>query len=125
VISHRLYQTEFQEIYSNPYTFAILNAEYDIFPMYAYSKTLSLSAVGGGTTAPLPGIHKFKIGAVVSVEAVCFNGLKFENWQCDGTAETCNPITVTMDADHFLQANFKPDDTQRMGCCGGLSGRPW
>jgi len=124
VISHRLYQIEYEEIYSNPYTFAIMNAEYDIFPMYAYSKTLSLSAVGGGTTDPLPGIHKFTIGEAVSIEAVCFTGLKFENWQYDGTTETRNPMTVTMDADHFLQANFKADDALGMGCSGGLPGHP-
>jgi len=122
VVSHRLYEIEFEEIYSNPYTFAILNAEYHIFPMYAYSRTLNLSAIGGGITLPLPGIHKYSVDEVVNVTAVCFTGLRFENWQLDGMTDTRNPITITMDVDHFLQANFRRDNFLLIVESGGSSG---
>lgn len=68
--------------------------------------TLTLSSSVGGHTSPT-GNPTYNQGTVVSVAAIADNGYMFAGWTLDGTnAGTANPISVTMNMNHTLQASF-------------------
>ncbi len=67
--------------------------------------TLTIEAGPDGTTDPEPGIYTHDYGAEVSVRAIPDGGHNFSHWTGDATGPT-NPITITMDADKFIKANF-------------------
>ena len=69
--------------------------------------TLFISATAGGTTYPIPGTYNFTEGTVTGVVPIPNNGYRFVNWTLDGQMRTDNPINVTMDADHSLEAVFE------------------
>jgi hypothetical protein len=69
--------------------------------------TLTITAATGGTTSPAPGSYSYTEGASVTVTAIPDPGYKFANWLLDGAANTENPITITMDTDHTLEAVFE------------------
>lgn len=68
---------------------------------------LTITASGDGTTNPSLGVHSYSEGSNVDVYAYPDIGWSFSNWMLDSTPEgSVNPITVSMDADHSLQALF-------------------
>jgi len=67
--------------------------------------TLTISATTGGTTDPAPGSHQYDPGTQVSVTAIPNSGYQFSSWSGDVTGST-NPVTVTMDSDKSITANF-------------------
>lgn len=68
---------------------------------------LGISAQGGGSTDPAPGVYTFDEGENVSVLAIPLPGdYYFDHWTLDGVEYTSNPITVVMDDDHSLVAYF-------------------
>jgi len=70
--------------------------------------TLTIVAGTGGTTDPAPGSHPCDSGTQVSVTAsVTSTGYQFSGWSGAATGTT-NPVTITMDADKTLTANFTP-----------------
>jgi len=83
-------------------------------------KTLSISASSGGTTNPAPGTHAYGDGESVTVTAHAYAYHKFDGWILDGnTIIYDNPITVTMNSDHTLDAYFSVS-----GGGGGGGGEP-
>jgi hypothetical protein len=70
--------------------------------------TLSISSSSGGTTNPLPGDHLYDSGTDVEVNALPDSGYRFSQWTGDVPVghETDNPITITVDADKSITANF-------------------
>jgi hypothetical protein len=63
-----------------------------------------------GTPHALPWLGSFAWGATVTLDAVPDPGWEFDNWTGDyNWADT--PITVTMDADKSITANFSPQTT--------------
>jgi len=69
--------------------------------------TLFISATAGGTTYPTPGTYEFTEGTVTGVVPIPNNGYRFANWTLDGETRTDNPINITMNADHSLEAVFE------------------
>ena len=77
--------------------------------------TLTIAAGTGGTTNPVPGSYSHNAGTQVSVTAVPNTGYSFSGWSGSASGTT-NPITITMDSDKSVTANFtaidtSPDDT--------------
>jgi len=67
--------------------------------------TLTLAATTGGTTDPAPGAYTFEPGASVSIQAIPDPYYEFIGWSGDATGKT-NPLTVVMDRDKNILANF-------------------
>jgi len=71
-------------------------------PMYS----LTISTTSGGTTNPIPGIHNYESGTIVSVTALPNTNYLFDHWELDGVWNYSNPISVKMNSDHTLHAVF-------------------
>jgi len=72
-------------------------------------KTLTIITIGEGkgTTVPTPGSHEYADNSVVSgITALPYEGYSFVRWLLDTVEYTSNPITVVMDTDHTLYAEF-------------------
>ncbi|HDZ25943.1 MAG TPA: M6 family metalloprotease domain-containing protein [Candidatus Aminicenantes bacterium] len=67
--------------------------------------TLTIIAGSNGTTSPTAGTSTHDYGAQVQVTATPDSGYQFSSWTGDATGST-NPITITMDADKTITANF-------------------
>jgi M6 family metalloprotease-like protein/uncharacterized repeat protein (TIGR02543 family) len=67
---------------------------------------LTIAAGTGGTTTPNPDTYTYDYGTQVEVTAVPDSGYEFSGWSGAATGTT-NPITITMDADKTLTANFR------------------
>jgi len=85
---------------------------------------LTISATTGGTTDPSPGTYTHDSGIQVSVQAIPNSGYQFSGWSGDVSGMT-NPITITMDSDKSVIANFEaipplpkpPDENGKKGGC--------
>jgi len=67
--------------------------------------TLTVSAGTGGTTDPTPDTYTYFGGARVTVTAVPNSGFAFSGWGGDASGVE-NPITIVMNRDKSLTANF-------------------
>jgi len=67
---------------------------------------LTVSSSAGGTTSPAPGTYLYDYSSSVTVTAIPNLGYVFNYWLLDGSAYYQNPITVTMNSDHSLEAYF-------------------
>jgi hypothetical protein len=67
--------------------------------------TLSISAGEGGTTNPAPGPHLYDSQTEVRVEAIPESDYRFSEWSED-IRGTINPISVMMDSNKSIKANF-------------------
>jgi hypothetical protein len=72
------------------------------------AKTLTVAASTGGTTTPAPGDHYYSSGTPVDVTALPDTGYIFTHWSGDVSSghELDNPVTITMDDDKSVTANF-------------------
>jgi len=88
-----------------PLTGAGVTEEYrfDLPPTY----TLTISAVGAGSTNPAPGRYTFNEGDPVTVTAIPESGFNFLNWMYDSITYTTNPLRFTIYDDIILQAIFE------------------
>jgi uncharacterized delta-60 repeat protein len=71
-----------------------------------YSLTIFITT--GGTTDPLPGTYTYDPGTEVTITATADTdgGYEFSEWTGD-VSGTTNPITITMDSNKSVTANFK------------------
>jgi chitinase len=67
--------------------------------------TLSVSSTWGGATSPGAGTYSFMFGAQVTVTALPSSGYLFTGWS-GAASGTSNPVTITVDGDEALTANF-------------------
>jgi len=68
--------------------------------------TLDLSASSGGTTDPQPGVYIYYHASRIKIRATPEEEYLFTHWS--GDVESIeNPLTITMDADKSIKANFK------------------
>jgi uncharacterized repeat protein (TIGR02543 family) len=67
--------------------------------------TLTIAAGTGGTTDPVPGSYTHDTGTQVTVKATANSGYRFSGWSGAVTGTT-NPITITMDGNKSVTANF-------------------
>jgi hypothetical protein len=86
---------------------------------------LTIEAGEGGTTSPSPGTYKYDTGSQVQVTAVPNTNYEFVNWT-GGVSGTQNPVTITMDSDKTVKANFrlKPKLTIQAGTGGTTTPSP-
>ncbi len=71
--------------------------------------TLTMSATPGGTTNPTSGSYTYDAGTVIGAAAIADPGYRLNYWELDGVnVGASNPYSVTMDANHSLQAMFSP-----------------
>jgi hypothetical protein len=87
-----------------------MNVDHYIQPVF-YSNpppqySLSISSGGGGSTSPSPGTYWYNQGTGVQVSANAYGGYQFDHWVLDGYSYGQNPIYVTMNSNHNLQAVF-------------------
>jgi parallel beta-helix repeat protein len=69
--------------------------------------TLMISDVIGGITSLLPGTYTFPAGDTVQVMAAAGEGYRFDHWVLDNSTVLMeNPVTVSMDGNHTLEATF-------------------
>ena len=54
---------------------------------------------------PATGVGSYNVGTVVQLTATPISGYKFDDWSGDASG-TSNPVTITMDADKTVTANF-------------------
>ncbi len=73
-------------------------------PLVYYNLTVSSGA--GGYTVPATGVHEYPETSQVPVTAYANGGYDFDYWLLDGNSYAQNPITVTMNSNHTLQAFF-------------------
>jgi len=88
----------------NPVT-VIIDSDKSITANFVRQYTLTIAAGTGGATNPAPGTYTHDSGAQVSVQAIPSSGYQFSGWSGD-TSGTKNPITITMDSDKSVTANF-------------------
>ena len=64
-----------------------------------------MAAGAHGTTDPPPGTYDYCAGREAVIEAIPDEGYGFSHWSGDATG-TDNPITIIMDSDKSIEANF-------------------
>jgi beta-xylosidase len=84
---------------------------------------LSIAVNGNGTTNPAAGDHLYASGTTASVTATPESGATFTGWS-GAASGTANPVSVTMDADKSLTANFT-DSGDGGACIEGSSNTVW
>jgi uncharacterized repeat protein (TIGR02543 family) len=69
----------------------------------------SVGAAGGGSVSPNTGAGgtAYPAGTLVTITATPSEGYDFSNWSGDASS-SMNPVTVTMNSDKTVTANFKP-----------------
>jgi alpha-glucosidase len=77
----------------------------------ATTYTLTIATSGNGSTNPTAGSYSYSPGAAVAVTATPSGGAVFDGWSGAATGAT-NPVTITMDADKALTANFSGGQTE-------------
>jgi uncharacterized protein (TIGR02145 family)/uncharacterized repeat protein (TIGR02543 family) len=70
--------------------------------------TLTIAATVGGSVSPAVGEHFYEVGASVTVTAAADSGYTFDKWS-GASSSTDTAITVKMDGDKTLTANFLKD----------------
>jgi uncharacterized repeat protein (TIGR01451 family)/uncharacterized repeat protein (TIGR02543 family) len=89
---------------ANP-TAITMNGDKTVTANFMRQYTLTIAAGAGGTTSPVPGTYIYDEGISVSVQATASAGSRFGNWTGDASG-SANPITVTMNGNKTVTANF-------------------
>ena len=92
---------------NNPFTITV-DSDKTITANFIREYTLTIITGEEGTTNPLPGTHIYDVGAEVSIEAMPDENYRFLEWTGDVLSghEEDNPLTITMDSDKSITANF-------------------
>ena len=69
--------------------------------------TVTIATSGNGTTSPAPGTYTVQAGTTGAVTATPAGGYAFTGWSGSATG-TANPLTVTVNGNMTLTANFAP-----------------
>ena len=71
----------------------------------------------GGTTQPEPGLHSVSGGSQIQIQAQPYQNYRFSSWGGDANASQRyqSPMTLLMDADKYITANF-------CSRCGDING---
>ena len=79
------------------------------------SYTVTLATSGSGTTSPAPGAYTVPAGTTGTVTATPATGYTFTGWSGSATG-TANPLTVTVNGNMTLTANFAPGEPCQDSC---------
>jgi len=102
---------------TNPITIT-MDSDKSVTANFIRQYILAMVAGTGGTTDPSPGNHIYDVATQVSVRAIPNSGYRFTGWSGDASGTT-NPITITMDSDKSIKANFakeEPPAEKKGGC---------
>lgn len=85
-----------------------MNADHTVVALFRQTQyRLDIYSNPYGGSSPNPGTYYYAPGSVVTVTALPNSGYVFDFWNLDYTTSTSNPISLTMNADHWLTPNFK------------------
>jgi uncharacterized repeat protein (TIGR02543 family) len=85
----------------------MINSARSVVPTYS----LTLETSSGGTTDPSPGTYTYDSVTSVTIRAIPDTGYTFTSWSGDASGTT-NPLTITMDSDKSIKANFTSTKTE-------------
>jgi len=85
------------------------------FAPTATSYTVTLATSGSGTTSPAPGAYTVPAGTTGTVTATPATGFTFTGWSGSATG-TANPLTVTVNGNMTLTANFASGEPCQDSC---------
>jgi hypothetical protein len=109
---------------ANPYS-VTMNQNHTLEAVFVPLYALNITATAGGTTTPAPGVHVYVNGTVVPVMANANAGYQFDYWVLDSVnVGSANPYSVTMLANHTLNAVFVPLYNLTIIITGGGSTAP-
>jgi len=79
---------------------------------------LTINAGTGGTTEPSHGSYTYDCGTQVEISANPDSGYTFSNWSGNVPSgyENDNPLTITMDSDKSITANFEDEPFWKKWC---------
>jgi uncharacterized repeat protein (TIGR02543 family) len=118
-----------QERTENP-TIITMDKDYTLTAIFeevpTHKLTIAVNDPTMGTTSPPPGEYTYTEDSAVTIQAIPYTGYIFANWTLDGQTRTENPITIIMDKDYTLTANFQPAPVgvTITGTVKGLFGMP-
>jgi hypothetical protein len=84
-----------------------VTANFEAVPVQQFSLTADIAGHGSGSVDLDPPGPTYNEGTVVELTAVAGPGSSFDKWSKDITG-SANPVTITMDADKTVTANFEP-----------------
>jgi len=98
----------------NPITIAV-DANKSITANFIVQHTLTINPGLGGSTDPSAGEHAYNTGTEVSITAVPDSGYEFSGWSGDVPPgqEMDNPVSVIIDMDKSISANFSVEEGNR------------
>jgi len=82
-----------------------MDADKSIKANFIRQHTLTITSGPGGTTDPAPGTYTFDAGTEVAITAIPNNRYRFLGWSGDVSSAE-NPITITINSDISITANF-------------------
>jgi hypothetical protein len=95
------------------------NIKLKVFSLCSGRPLLTILTTDGGTTDPEPGTYIYDLGTEVTVTATVDSEYEFYGWEGDASGSS-NPITITMDSDKSIKADFhEPIDWGGGGGGGG------
>ncbi|MFX0205459.1 MAG: SBBP repeat-containing protein [Candidatus Hodarchaeota archaeon] len=83
--------------------------------------SITITAGSGGTTVPSPGTYTYDEATEVTIRAIPNTGYTFSGWSGNASGTT-NPITITINYDKSINANFSristgDGETEKKGGC--------
>jgi hypothetical protein len=102
----------------------LVDDDYTVRADFILVHTLKISSAPGGTVSPAPGLFVYDDGSSVLVAATADSGYRFTGWTvAAGDANQVDPharqVTLTMNGDYELQANFVRVYTLKMSSAPG------
>lgn len=98
----------FAQGFQNPMSTTWWNDATAGMSIYAQITSITPQPSIGGTTSPAPGTYQEDSGSIVSVTAIPNSGYMLAHWLLDGVdVGATNPVVVTMNALHSLEADFQ------------------
>jgi len=79
-----------------------------VYNLCSEKPLLGILISGGGTTVPAPGTYIHEPGTEITITAFPKGGYSFGGWSGDASGET-SPITIIMDSDKSIRADFWQD----------------
>jgi beta-lactamase superfamily II metal-dependent hydrolase len=86
-------------------TSVMMNGNKTVTANFIRQYTLTIAASAGGTTNPVPGVYTYDEGTTVNIQGTASAGYQFGSWSGDASG-SANPVSVTMDRDRTVTANF-------------------
>jgi prepilin-type N-terminal cleavage/methylation domain-containing protein len=101
-----------------------MNGDYTVVANFIQRFTLTIAAspTGGGTTTPALGTYTYDAGTVVTLTASANASYRFDHWDAMGTPidqSTANPVSLTMNGNYTVVANFVQLDITLTDPTGG------